>query len=161
VRTRVVARYLLSAIQGLYWAPLFPKPLYYRGVDCLMIQGLDKEKGTHDIIHYELITLFASQILGDVFRKFVIVVALLLYMCDECTDVSNKRLLTICLSWVDESLKDYENFVGLYQVNDITSDTLIASIKDFLSQVNIDLSICRASSMSGTRNGGATDISSR
>ena len=85
-------------------------------------------------------------------------------MCDECTDVSNKEQLTICLRWVDENVKDHENFIGLYQVDNITSDTLTTAIKDALSQVHIELSLCRgqcydgASNMSGAKNDVATQI---
>jgi len=67
-------------------------------------------------IQHEMIKLFASHILDDVSRK-IRKSGCFTLMCDECTDVSNKEQLTICLRWVDENLKDHENFVGLYQVN--------------------------------------------
>ena len=87
-------------------------------------------------------------------------------MCDECTDISNKEQLTICIRWVDKNLHDHESFIGLYQVNDITSETLTNSIKDALLQVQIDLSMCRgqcydgASNMSGVKHGVAAQITS-
>ena len=28
-------------------------------------------------------------------------------MCDECTDVSNKEQLTICMRWNDQTLNDH------------------------------------------------------
>ena len=87
-------------------------------------------------------------------------------MCDECTDISNKEQLTICLRWLDQNLHDHENFIGLYQADDITADTLTDSIKDALLQLQIDLSMWQgqcydgASNMSGVKNGVGAQITS-
>ena len=87
-------------------------------------------------------------------------------MCNECMDISNKEYLTICLRWVDQNLHDHKNFIGLYQVNGITADTLTDSIKDVLLQLQIDLSMCRgqcydgASNMSYIKNSVAAQITS-
>ena len=64
-------------------------------------------------------------------------------MADECTDISNKEQLVLCFRWVDEDLTVYEDFVGLYQVPDITSATLVSVIKDTLVRMNLSLSSCR------------------
>ena len=89
-------------------------------------------------------------------------------MYDECTVIANKEELTICLRWVDQNLHDHKNFIGLYQVNDNTADTLTDSIKDALLQLKIDPFICMCqrqcydgtSNMSGVNNGVAAQITS-
>ena len=60
---------------------------------------------------------------------------------------------------MDGDLTVYEDFVGLYQVPDITSATLVSVIKDTLVRMNLSLSSCRgqcydgASNMAGIRGG--------
>ena len=73
-------------------------------------------------------------------------------MYDECTVIANKEELTICLRWVDQNLHDHKNFIGLYQVNDITADTLTDSIKYALLQLQIDLSMRQGQCYDGTSN---------
>ena len=85
-------------------------------------------------------------------------------MADECTDVANKEQFTICIHWINQNLEDHEYFIGLYQVEDITSDNLVPAIKDTLLRMNLSVSNCRgqcydgASNMSGHRNGVSTQI---
>ena len=85
-------------------------------------------------------------------------------MCDECTDASNRELLVICIRWVDEQLQPQEEFIGLYKIDDISANTIVATIKDALVRMNLALSRCRgqcydgASTMSGTRSGVATQL---
>jgi len=137
-----------------------------RGLDCPQIEQWMKKKTdtylSHDI-QDEILFLMSSHILRNVSKKIHGSGALTL-MCDECTDISNKEQLTICFRWVDQNLNDHENFIGLYQVNNITAATLTGSIKDALLQLQIDLSMCRgqsydgASNMSGAKNGVAAQI---
>ena len=55
-------------------------------------------------------------------------------MADKCTDISNKEQFTICIRWVDNDLTDHENFIGLYEVQNISADILVLvhAIKDTL-----------------------------
>ena len=65
---------------------------------------------------------------------------------------------------MDDSLVDHEDFIGLYQVNDIGASTLTDTIKDTLLRMGLSLSQCRgqcydgASNMSGSRSGVATRL---
>ena len=85
-------------------------------------------------------------------------------MCDECIDASNREQLVICIRWVDEQLHSKEEFIGLYKIDDISANTIVATIKDVLVRMNLALSRCRgqcydgASTMAGTRNGVATQL---
>ena len=85
-------------------------------------------------------------------------------MADECTDSSNKEQLVICIRWIDDHLDPHEDFNGLYKVDNITADTLVAAIKDVLICLNLSLQRCRgqcydgASTMKGAWNGVAKQI---
>ena len=85
-------------------------------------------------------------------------------LADECTDMANWEQFTICLRWVGEDLHDHEEFLGLYQMVTIDTNSLVRAIKDTLLRMNIPLSHCRgqcydgASSMSGSKSGVATQI---
>ena len=87
-------------------------------------------------------------------------------MADECTDISNKEQFTICIQWVGDDLQDHEDFIGLYDVPRIDSDTLVHAIKDTLVRMGVSLCQCRgqcydgASNMAGHRNGVAVQIQS-
>lgn len=85
-------------------------------------------------------------------------------MADESVDISNREQLVICFRWVDQELLVHEDFVGLYEIPDISADTLVAAIKDCLLRMNLQLKRCRgqcydgAASMAGSRTGVATQI---
>ena len=80
-------------------------------------------------------------------------------MADECTDISNKEQFTICMRWVGEDLEDHEDFIGLYQVDNIDAKSLVHAIRDTLIRMELHLSQCRgqcyggASNMSGSNGG--------
>ena len=85
-------------------------------------------------------------------------------MEDEVNDCSNKEQLIICLRYVSESLEPMEKFIGLYQVDNIKSETLVNAIKDALTRVILRIEDCRgqcydgASNMAGSRSGVSTAI---
>ena len=85
-------------------------------------------------------------------------------MADECSDIANKEQFTICIRWVDDDLQDNEDFVGLYEINSIDSDTLVHAIKDTILRIALSLSQCRgqcydgASNISGIRIGVSAKI---
>ena len=49
-------------------------------------------------------------------------------MADEVTDSSNKEQFVVCLRWGDHDLVTHEELVGLYAVDNITSETLVNSL---------------------------------
>ena len=61
-------------------------------------------------------------------------------MADECTDISNKEQFTICIRWVEDDLQECEDFIGLYELPRIDSDTLTRAIKDTLLRIGLSLS---------------------
>ena len=85
-------------------------------------------------------------------------------MADECTDCSNKEQFTVCIRWVDEELKEHEDFIRLYQVETIDADCLLSAIRDVLLRMNVKLAQCRdqcydsASNMSDACGGVAKKI---
>ena len=85
-------------------------------------------------------------------------------MADEYTDVSNKEQFTICIRWVDEKLVDHEDMIGLYNVDAIDANCLVAAIRDVLLRTGLKFSHCRvqcydgASNITGSRSGVATQL---
>ena len=64
-------------------------------------------------------------------------------ICDEYMDISNKEQLTLCLRWVDNDVNAYEEFLGFYQIPDISANTLKSVIKDSLLCLSLSLERCR------------------
>ena len=85
-------------------------------------------------------------------------------MADEVTDSSNREQLVVCLRWVDENMDVQEDFLGLYQVPNIASDTIVKCLRDVLIRMNLSINNCRrqcydgASNMKGHKKGVATQI---
>ena len=80
-------------------------------------------------------------------------------MVDETTDMSNKEQVVLVFRWVDNDLVPHEEFVGLYQTDSITSNALVAMIRDVLLRLNLKIECCRgqcydgASAMAGAKKG--------
>ena len=144
----------------------FLQLFHLRGLDCPLVEPWMKKKSDKYLSHAiqnECLLLLSSHILRSVVSK-IRESGCFTIMADECSDVSNKEQLTICIRWVDKHLKDHESFIGLYQVDGITADSLTHAIKVVLTQIALDLSNCRgqcydrASNMSGSKNGVASQI---
>ena len=119
-------------------------------------------KYTSQEVQNECLQLMALHILHSVSRH-IAECPCYSVMADECTD-SNKEQFTVCIRWVDEELKEHEDFIVLYQVDTIDADCLLSAIRDVLLQMNMKLVQCcgqcydGASNMSGTRGGVARKI---
>ena len=85
-------------------------------------------------------------------------------MVDETTYTSTTEQVVVVFKWVDSSLQVHEDFVGLYETDSISSDSLCALIKDALLRFNLTLENCRgqcydgASNMKGHVSGVSTQI---
>ena len=79
-------------------------------------------------------------------------------MVDETSDITNQEQATICIRYVKD-LECHEEFLGLYAIDDTTSETLFKIVLDVLLRLNLSLDNCRgqcydgASAMSGKRKG--------
>ncbi|CAM1298331.1 Uncharacterised protein at_DN2170 [Pycnogonum litorale] len=145
----------------------FIKLLRLRASDCpAILSWLDKKTNNYvsvTVIQNECLKIMCLQLLRQVSsciqsNRFYSI------MADECTDCSNKEQFTLCIRWVDESLTDHEDFIGLYEVATIDANTLTSTIKDVLQRMNLSISDCRgqcydgASNMTGSRNGVAAQL---
>ena len=87
-------------------------------------------------------------------------------MVDETTDISNDEQVVLCLRWVDDTFDVHEEFVGLYKVESISSNSLVAVIKDMLLRLNLTLTKVRgqcydgAANMAGSKSGIAKQLRS-
>ena len=82
-------------------------------------------------------------------------------MADKVTDASNREQVIVCLRWTDEQFEACEEFIGLYKVDQIDSDTIVAVLKDTLLRMNLKIENCRgdgAANMTGTKKGVATQL---
>jgi len=73
-------------------------------------------------------------------------------VCDEYTDISNKEQLTFCVRWIDEKLDAHEDFLGFYNVPNISSETIVSVIKDALIRLQLSLDSCRGQCYDGASN---------
>ena len=51
-------------------------------------------------------------------------------MADEVTDCSNKKHFVLSFRWIYKAFDYHEDFIGIYNVDNIKANTLIAVIKD-------------------------------
>ena len=80
-------------------------------------------------------------------------------MADKITDTSNQEKVVVCMHWVDNELQPHEDFLGLYQVDNIQSNIIVGILNNTLLRMNLTLSNCHgqcydgASNMAGSRSG--------
>lgn len=53
-------------------------------------------------------------------------------MQDEYTDITNKEQFSLCIRTVDDNLEVKEDFLALYELEIIKSETVVNTIKDVL-----------------------------
>ena len=73
-------------------------------------------------------------------------------MRDEYTDASNKRQLSMCVRWIDDSLNPHEDFLGFYELPNVATNTIASAIKDSLTHFNLSLSDLRGQTYDGASN---------
>ena len=65
-------------------------------------------------------------------------------MADELTDAdNNKEQFVLCFRWVDEKLECHKDFIGLYKIDNIKSDTLLACLEHVLLRINTPIENAR------------------
>ena len=116
---------------------------------------------SHDIQN-EIIQTMANQITRNITAN--IRNNLYSIICDEYTDISNKEQLSFFIRWVDKFLVAHKEFLGLYEVPNLKSETLVKIINDILLRFQLSLQLCRGrcfddvSNMLGKRPGVAIQI---
>ena len=93
---------------------------------------MKKKKGkyiSHDIQN-ELLSIMSLEVLS----KLLVSIRDTMFslICDECTDCSNKELLTFCLRWITDNLDVFEHFMRFYEIPDIKSNTIVSVINDIM-----------------------------
>ena len=144
----------------------FIQLLKLRGLDDPRVEAWLQRKTNKHISHdiqNELLKVMALSVLREI-ASSIANASFFCIMSDECTDSSNKEQLVICIRWVDDYLEPHEDFIDLYQVDNICARTIVAVIKDVLLCLNLPLERCRgqcydgASTMKGARNGVAKQL---
>ena len=97
-----------------------------------------REKYLHHDTQNEIIRLMVFIILRDIAKNINNSIFYSI-MANEVIDCSNKEFI-ICFRWVDKGFDIHEDFIGIYNVDNIKADTLVTVIKDVLIRLNIPLS---------------------
>ena len=78
---------------------------------------------------------------------------------------TESKCMVGCMRWVDDKFEPHEDFLGLYKVDDIQSNTIVATLlHDILLHMNLSLTNCHgqcyngANNMTGSRSGVSTQI---
>ena len=137
-------------------------------MDSRIEKWLKKKSGkyTHPEIQNECLQLMSLTILREISENIQNSVYYTI-RADEVTDSSNKEQFVVCLRWVDHDLVTHEELVGRYAVDNITSETLVNSLKDVLLRMGLSVQNCRgqcydgANNMVGCKSGVATQIQKR
>ena len=144
----------------------FLQLLKLRGEDDPRILDWIKKKSdkyTSPQIQNEIIKLFAFQVLREITAS-IHSTPFFIIMVDETTDVSNREQVVICIRWVSKTFDVHEDFIGLYNVDQIDAGTLVHVIKDTLLRLNLSLTRIKgqcydgAASMAGIRSGVAKQL---
>ena len=123
----------------------FYQLMLLRAKDCLGLEAWMKKKAgkyTCGDIQNELLLLMARTILRDLSRDLKKSIWYTI-MADECSDASNAEQFVVCIRWVDYNLEDHEDVIGLYNVDNINSETLFRALEDVLLRLDLSMSQCR------------------
>lgn len=118
---------------------------------------------TSPVIQNEIVKVMGVKVLRDLSRDLQRS-PFLTIMVDETTDISNREQATVVIRYV-EDYEVHEEFLGLYCLPSIDSNTIVGMIKDVLIRMNLSMNKLRgqcydgASAMRGHRSGVSTQIS--
>ena len=98
-------------------------------------------KFTSHEIQNEFLSIMAQQVLREIAASLQSAV-FYASMVDETTDKANNGQIVLLFQWVDDALVVHEEFVGLYLTDSITSEALVAVIKDTLVRLNLKIQHC-------------------
>ena len=90
-----------------------------------------KHKFTHADYQLELLTLMPNQVLSTILIP-IKENSIYSLMSDEWTDIANLEQLSICVRTVNDNLEVFERVLGIYEIPNIRSETIVTAIKDAL-----------------------------
>ena len=62
---------------------------------------------------------------------------------DETREIKNKEQLAICIRWVDDQFTVFEEPIGMFNIPQTDSATILAAIKDVLTRCSFPINKCR------------------
>ena len=90
------------------------------------ITGGKSDKYISADIQNELLKVMALRISRDI-ASVLKQTSFFTIMVDKSTDFANKEQVVICLRWVDDNLDAHEEFISIYEVDNISAATLVHS----------------------------------
>ena len=94
-----------------------------------MVNTQENDKYTCADSQNEMIQIMSLSVLRDIAQNIRNSVFYSI-MADATTDISNREQFVLVLRHVDENLVAHEEFIRLYKVDSIDSDTLTKTIED-------------------------------
>ena len=93
--------------------------------------GRQTNKYTSHEIQDEILKIMGRSVLNSIL-SFIHESTYVSIMVDETTDISNKEQLTLVMRRVDHKLDVYKEFVGMYQIDSTTAESITSTILDTL-----------------------------
>ena len=90
------------------------------------MDGKKPDKYTSGEIQNECLQIMALNIVRQI-SAAIVSNGFFSIMADECTDLANKEQSVVCICWVDETLTDHKDVIGVYNVGTIDADALTAA----------------------------------
>ena len=78
-----------------------------------------------------------DEVLGIMADHVITKISSSIHDAHETTDISNKEQMTVIIHWVTADFEVHEEFVGLYTVPSIDSNTIFTKIMDALKLLNV------------------------
>ena len=133
----------------------FTQLLYLLGTkDKNILDHLDGKVGhkyNHHDVENELLNIMAAQVLRE---KLATICDHTFFsiMTDEGTDISNLEQLSFCARTVDNDLNVDEDFLGVFEIDSIKSETVVKAVKYILMRCSLNLDDCRGQTYEGASN---------
>ena len=118
---------------------------------CDEIKWLNEKKYFSPDVVNEIIEMMAHKVLRELLEE-IRKAPYFAIPADETRDISNREQLVICIRWVSENLTVREEPVGLLQVPDTKTKTVLSFIEDCLIRLCLPLTKCRGQAYDGAKN---------
>lgn len=99
-------------------------------------------------IQNEMLEQLSRQVLNNVLAKFT-KNTFYSILADETSDLSCMEQLSFCLRFVSDEFETVEEFIGLYQLDDCSAETVHEVLQDIVTQCGLSLADCRGLSFDG------------
>jgi hypothetical protein len=128
--------------------------LSLRAEDCKEIQAwLQKKRNYLDSsVQNEILTLFSNAIIREIVNKVKSISNIFSISVDGTKDISGIEQEAVCIRYVDENLLPQEDFLGFYECQQTTGESIARIIQDVLLRLGLPISNLRGQTYDGAAN---------